>query len=148
MGQDDNPYVVSEGERRSWREVGVTCAMILAFFRRLCIAVHVLWGETKVLSYTPEAPATGLYLHIHGDHVFVSDQQTKATIARMKTTKPGLRPDMVPKVLRKNGAPPASEWHEWASKAPTILPGHFVVDDLLALRLELRTLEASVTESS
>ena len=70
--KEDNPYVLSNGERRSWREVGVTCAMILAFSRRLCISVHVLWGETKVLSYTPEAPATGLYLHTHGDHAVLS----------------------------------------------------------------------------
>ena len=105
MGQADNPYV-SEGVRRSWQEVGVTCAMILAFSRRICISAHDLWGENKVLSYTPEAPATGLYLHIHGDHVFfVSDQQTKATIARMRTTKPALRPDVVPKVISKSDAP-------------------------------------------
>ena len=138
--KEDNPYVLSNGERRSWREVGVTCAMILAFSRRLCISVHVLWGETKILSYTPEAPATGLYLHIHGDHAFfVSDQQTKATIARMRTTKPALRPDVVPKVISKSDAPPASEWHVWDSDATTILPGHSVVDDLSALRLELHS---------
>ena len=43
--KEDNPYVLSNGERRSWQEVGVTCAMILAFSRRLCISAHVLWGE-------------------------------------------------------------------------------------------------------
>ena len=57
----------------------------------------------------------------------------------MKTTKPGLRPDVVPKGISKSDAPPASEWHEWDTEAPTILPGHFVVDDLLALRLGLRS---------
>jgi hypothetical protein len=129
-----NPYV-SDAERRSWREVGVTCAMILVFSRMLCISVHILWGETKVLSHTHEASATVCSCTFTGI-MFFSDPHTKATIAKMKNTKPGLRPDEVPKVLHKNGAPPAAEWHEWDSSAP-IRPGHFVVDDLLRTRLEL-----------
>jgi hypothetical protein len=47
-----------------------------------------------------------------------------------------LRPGVVPKVLHESDAPPAAEWHEWDSAAPS-RPGFFVVEDFLRTRLEL-----------
>ncbi len=136
MIKEGNPYVLSNGERRSWREVGHDLR------NDPCILAEALQLSARPLrrDQNPFLPATGLYLHIHGGHAFsASDPLTKAKIARMTTTKPALRPDVVPKVISKSDAPPASEWYEWDSDAPTIISGHFVVGDFLALRLELHS---------
>ncbi|MCP3885564.1 MAG: hypothetical protein GY700_08845, partial [Propionibacteriaceae bacterium] len=77
-GGEDNPFEIElqDGSfgRRGWRDAGVTCAMIEAFGRTYSLAVHVLWAETKILSYEPAEHRTSLCLYVFGDHAFfVSD---------------------------------------------------------------------------
>jgi len=139
-GSEDNPYEIEQEdgtfERRGWHEAGVTCAMIEAFGREHSLAVHVLWGETKVASYVPAEPrVTSLCLYVYGDHAFfASDPHTKSTIAKMKTSKPQVRPDIVLAVQAKSDAPPAKEWAEYEHGCS---PGHYYADDLAQVRLEL-----------
>ena len=108
-GLEDNPFEMEleDGsiEQRTWQQCGVTVAMILKFAQDQCISVHVVFGNCKVLSFTPENAITSVCLRVAGDHAFfVSDPQTKSTIAKMKVTQPQIRPDTVLVVI-----PP---WHQ------------------------------------
>ena len=53
-GAEENPYEIEteDGtvECHTWRQAGVTTAMILAFAEALSLTVHVLWRETKITS--------------------------------------------------------------------------------------------------
>ncbi len=72
--------------------------MIQKFAEIHRISVHVLFGAVKVLSF-------------YGDHAFfVSDPHPMSTIAKMKLTKPKLRPDVTLMVVPKSANTPASEW--------------------------------------
>ena len=137
----ENPYAqeCEDGtvEMRNWREAGVTCAMLLALGRRLDIAVHVVWQRAKVSSFVPETAKSSLALYVHGCHAFfVGDPKTKEVIAKMKTTRPHVRPDVVTRVVPKEKTlvPPAVEWQSYTPGAPA---GYYRADDLQALRLQL-----------
>ncbi len=102
-------------EHRTWRQCGITVAMILKFAEVHSMSVHVLFGSTKVLSFTPENAVTSVCLHVAGDHAFfVNDPHTKSTIAKMKVSQPQMKPDTVLTMISKNSAPPASEWEAWS----------------------------------
>ena len=142
-GSEDSPFELEleDGsiEQRSWRQCGITVAMIQRFAEEHRLSVHSLFGKSKVLSFTPEDAVGSLCLHVYGDHAFfVDDPQTKSTIAKLKVTKPQLRPDTVLTLVPKNADPPASEWRPWPGGALSNDPGHyFVYDDLGPARLAL-----------
>ncbi len=97
---EDNPFDLEHEdcsiEHRSWRQCGITVAMIVKFAEVHIMSVHVLFGSMKVLSFTPENAVTSVCLHVHGDHAFfVNDPHTKSTIAKMKVTQPQMQPDTV-----------------------------------------------------
>ena len=142
-GTKDNPYEieVEDGsvERRSWREAGITVAMVQAFCNVHKVSVHVLWGELKVSSFTPSDSVSSLCLYVWGDHAFfVDDRNTKAAIAQMKTSKPSLRPEVVLKTISKNEDPPTSEWLPWTGEA---VDGahHYYSEDLAYTRGQLHS---------
>ncbi len=110
-------------------------AVIMRFAEIHHMAERMLWGDMKIASFAPADAATSVRLSVRGDHAFfVSGPQTKGVIAKMKTTKPRLRPSVVLRVLMKNADPPAAEWNEWSGEAE---PGHYFSDDLGRVRLEL-----------
>ena len=116
---EDNPFDLEQEdgsiEHRSWRQCGITVAMILKFAEVHSMSVHVLFGSMKVLSFTPEDAVTSVCLHVAGDHAFfVDDPHTKSTIAKMKVTQPQMQPVAVLMVIPKNSTPPASEWEVWS----------------------------------
>ena len=83
-GSEDNPFEMEleDGsiERRSWRQCGITVAMIQRFAAEHRFSVHVQFRNAKVLSFTPEGAVTSVCLHVHGDHAFfVSDPYAKRT---------------------------------------------------------------------
>ena len=142
-GAEDNPYEieVEDGsvERRSWREAGITVAMVQAFCNVHKVSVHVLWGELKVSSFTPSEAVSSLCLYVWGDHAFfVDDRNTKAAIAQMKTSKPVLRPEVVLKTIGKNEDPPTSEWLPWTGEAAEGAH-HYYSEDLAHTRGQLHS---------
>ena len=122
--------------RYDWRDAGITCAMVHAYAVRRGLPVHILWEQTKILSYRPEsASGSNLCLHVFGDHAFfVSDPHTKSVLAKMKTRKREPAPEAVLSVLHRSVAPPSSEWTEWKGD---LQPGHYYTHDLSAARPKL-----------
>ena len=67
--------------------------MIHKFAQVHRLSVHVLFGNSKVLSFTPEDVVTSICLQVHGDHAFfISDPHTKSVIAKMRVTEPRCAP--------------------------------------------------------
>ena len=140
-GVGDCPYEIEteDGsiERRGWREAGITTAIIVKFAECHRLSVHVLWGQTKITSYTLLDASTSVCLYVWGDHAFmVDDPHTKSATAQSKLIEPRLRPSTVTKVIVKCEDPPASEWLEWSGE---VLTGHFYASDLARVRLELHS---------
>ena len=115
----------------------MTTAMIQKFAESHRLSVHVMWGATKITSYTPADASTSICLYVWGDHAFmVDDPNTKPMIAQSKSVKPQPRPSVVSRVIVKCEDPPASEWLEWAGE---IAPGRFYAGDLARVRLEFHS---------
>ena len=142
---EHHPFDLERGdgsiERRTWRQCGITVAMIQKFAEVHTMSVHVLFGSMKVLSFTPENAVTSVCMHVHGDHAFfVNDPHTKGVIAKMKLTKPEFRPDVVLKVPPKNPDADisASEWLPWSGNV-ACEPGHYYTEDLGSARVAFHT---------
>jgi hypothetical protein len=101
------------------------------------LSVHVLSGETKAASHTPEDAVSSLCPYVHGDHAyFIDDPLAKSTIAQTMAVRPQSRPEFGLKIIAKNEVPPLSEWAEWHGEG---FPGHVAADDLAQVRRELHS---------
>ncbi len=105
----ESPY-----EDNNFARVGFTAAAICELCKGLGVPIHIIWGETKIESFSPETPNyESVALTIWGDHAFfLSDTAKKLAMKQSIDTPLVFQNDVLASISRRTPTTPGETYWE------------------------------------